>query len=723
MRIATNPTEANGQPGVDDDGNGYVDDAHGMDFIGGAPVEVSPGIYGPTLIDADANPETSEDNHGTAVAGLAAAIGNNSLGVVGVAHGCSILPVKIFYAYPNGDIWADTNRIIASIKYAGGLGANGTLWRGADVLNMSVRFEETNGVKDALQFAATKGRGGRGCVVLASSGNGQASRAHFMLSLALQAGQNLISFQQVNLNPSSIWLDNVSFAGGTNQGFEGTTFPPAGWLTGSGWTRSTLPLSASGGIASAMTSSSNDGALSLSINQTAATVGNLDFDLLGGAINVYVNGFFVQTVGQGNGGSFGVIGFPAKSSQVLAVGASSGLDQRMFYSQYGNDVDGRIAFLAPGGLGDIQTTDRTGSNGYSSTSDYTADFSGTSAASPIAAGVAALVISANSDMSGAEVGMLLKASAEKVGGLNYVEGLEPLAGGYNVEYGFGRINAASALAVLRLSRQIPFGWLAGGVNATGTSRFFPSLGQLSVASIGRDLPATGTTDEFYFLHQAILNNSEIVTRVNSGNRVAPPESNPPLLGTKTRLIIRESSSAGARYAALLVEWPDRLCFQRRTATNSSATTTTVSGISLPRSLRLKRTGNNFQAFHSANGSSWTQVGVTTAIAMSTTSPALIGVAASSGLPSADLVPGRSVGIFDRVTVRGPGIISSAVSAFSGNPQTIRLDHLGNAYVAIPSLHRVDRISNAGVFSLFAGASPGGFSGDGGLAVSARVNAP
>lgn len=65
-----NEAELNGQPGVDDDGNGYVDDIHGYNFARG-----------------HATLEPDDDYHGTHVAGTVAAVNNNDIGVCGVAGG------------------------------------------------------------------------------------------------------------------------------------------------------------------------------------------------------------------------------------------------------------------------------------------------------------------------------------------------------------------------------------------------------------------------------------------------------------------------------------------------------------------------------------------------------------------------------------------------------------------------------------------------------------
>lgn len=63
-----NEAELNGEPGVDNDGNGYVDDVYGYNFVRG---------------NSTIHPEA----HGTHVAGTIAAVNNNSIGVCGVAGG------------------------------------------------------------------------------------------------------------------------------------------------------------------------------------------------------------------------------------------------------------------------------------------------------------------------------------------------------------------------------------------------------------------------------------------------------------------------------------------------------------------------------------------------------------------------------------------------------------------------------------------------------------
>ncbi|GIW41821.1 MAG: hypothetical protein KatS3mg076_2398 [Candidatus Binatia bacterium] len=134
--IWTNPGEIPGN-GVDDDGNGFVDDVRGWDF------------------DQDDNNPMDNHGHGTHVAGIAAATGNNGFGVLGMAWQAQVMPVKGIGASGFG---FDSD-LAASIVYAAE--------NGADVLNNSWGgFGSSSLIADAVETARALG-----AVVVAAAGN------------------------------------------------------------------------------------------------------------------------------------------------------------------------------------------------------------------------------------------------------------------------------------------------------------------------------------------------------------------------------------------------------------------------------------------------------------------------------------------------------------------------------------------------------------------------
>ena len=106
--IWSNEAEINGIGGQDDDANGFFDDIHGYDFIN------QTGVIG------------DRNGHGTHCAGIAAAVGNNGIGITGANPDALIMPIQVMDKSGSGDVAT----IIKGIDYAN---ANG-----ADILSMSI---------------------------------------------------------------------------------------------------------------------------------------------------------------------------------------------------------------------------------------------------------------------------------------------------------------------------------------------------------------------------------------------------------------------------------------------------------------------------------------------------------------------------------------------------------------------------------------------------------
>jgi subtilisin family serine protease len=126
-QIDVNLAELNGKPGVDDDGNGYIDDIYGYDFA-----------------NKDNNPQDGH-GHGTHCAGVIGAA-HNDVGVTGVMANVKIIPVKFLADSGSGE----TIDAIAAIDYA--------IKRGANVLSNSWGGDEKEqSLEDAIKAAEAAG--------------------------------------------------------------------------------------------------------------------------------------------------------------------------------------------------------------------------------------------------------------------------------------------------------------------------------------------------------------------------------------------------------------------------------------------------------------------------------------------------------------------------------------------------------------------------------------
>jgi subtilisin family serine protease len=107
--------------GLDDDGNGIVDDVHGADFVG--PDGEAPAIDGDPTDD-----DLLSGGHGVHTAGTIAAEGNNGIGITGVAQDVSLMPLRVC-SRMDGENDCPFSAAIEAINYAGE--------KGARVANMS----------------------------------------------------------------------------------------------------------------------------------------------------------------------------------------------------------------------------------------------------------------------------------------------------------------------------------------------------------------------------------------------------------------------------------------------------------------------------------------------------------------------------------------------------------------------------------------------------------
>lgn len=129
--------------GIDDDGNGLVDDWRGWDFANNDNDPMD-----------DHNDMGSEVHHGTFTSAIAAASTNDGTGMAGVSWGSPIMALKVMDSTGYGleDVAAE------AVIYAAD--------NGAKIINMSLTGEDAPALKDAIDYAWSKG-----CLIVAASGN------------------------------------------------------------------------------------------------------------------------------------------------------------------------------------------------------------------------------------------------------------------------------------------------------------------------------------------------------------------------------------------------------------------------------------------------------------------------------------------------------------------------------------------------------------------------
>lgn len=278
--------------------------------------------------DNDPSPNVLSDFHGTAVAGVAAGRGNNSLGVAGVAFEASLVGIRLIAAPAT-----DAQEAAAMLHSNAVVFVSNNSWGPADDgQNLTAPGPQ---MAAALALGATSGRGGRGTIFMWSAGNGR--------------GNN----------------DNANYDG-------------------------------------------------------------------------YANSIYTIAVGALN--DRGRVADYSEPGANLVISAPSGGD-----------------VFSGGRPQGTSTTDLVGNNGYNpptpadpleyADADYTSRFNGTSSASPVAAGVVALLLQANPNLGWRDVQEVLMRSAT-VNQPTHPDWFTNAAGfHFNHDFGAGLINAGAAVAL------------------------------------------------------------------------------------------------------------------------------------------------------------------------------------------------------------------------------------------------------------------------------------
>ncbi|NOT33120.1 MAG: S8 family serine peptidase [Candidatus Eisenbacteria bacterium] len=196
--IAHNWVEMGGLPGVDDDGNGFIDDFRGWDFV-----SAGFGVAGEDVSVADNDP-IDFAGHGTFVAGMASARTDNGVGIAGTGFRARLLPLRIGYKdSPTSPGQIDIGYAAQAIVYATN--------NGAHVINCSWESFFLSALASAANYAIEHGV--TLCVAAGNAGsestgeNYLASRGDCIDVAAIDRNDVRVSFSNYGA-----WID-VSAAG------------------------------------------------------------------------------------------------------------------------------------------------------------------------------------------------------------------------------------------------------------------------------------------------------------------------------------------------------------------------------------------------------------------------------------------------------------------------------------------------------------------------------
>ncbi len=144
---------------IDDDGNGKVDDCAGWDFVTCENLENFDTDFSHTFVcsqpTTEDNDPMDENGHGTHVAGIIGAVGNNATGISGIMWRALIMPVRVLNQYGQGTDADIANGIAYAVKM------------GAKVINASWGgYGSSQTLMDAISDAGSKG-----VLFIAAAGN------------------------------------------------------------------------------------------------------------------------------------------------------------------------------------------------------------------------------------------------------------------------------------------------------------------------------------------------------------------------------------------------------------------------------------------------------------------------------------------------------------------------------------------------------------------------
>ncbi|MBT3378996.1 MAG: S8 family serine peptidase [Lentisphaerae bacterium] len=311
--------------GVDDDGNGYIDDVKGWDFWQSGPPD-GQGV-------SDNDPTGDYSDHGTHVAGTAAAETNNAVGIAGTGFSCRYMAVKVGGTEQNPD---DIAFGIEGIIYA--------VEQGADVINCSWGGGPYSRAEEEVIAAVTA----LGSLVVCSAGNEGSEERSYPAAYADALAVGSLDMPGGTLSVFSnygTWVDVLA----TGNGIQ-STLPGDAYGVKSGTSMSAPVVSGLAGLLMALRPSWSPQRIGGQIRGAAVNVDDAN------------SSFLAHRLGAGRIDAEATVGSPLPWLKVLSAVLEDGSGEALFAGEEGVlevvvrnsgsaalDLSARLGALTPGG--------------------------------------------------------------------------------------------------------------------------------------------------------------------------------------------------------------------------------------------------------------------------------------------------------------------------------------------------------------------------------------
>jgi len=191
-RLWINKAEANGENGIDDDGNGFIDDTCGWDFVSAEEGLIADGEDG---APEDPYPEDLS-GHGTHIAGIIVGLDEEEGISPGVAPGCRIMILRAGFRTVDGKEILLEGDVIRAIRYA--------VENGARIINMSFGGDDSGFLREAVEEASA-----RGVLVVAAGGNSGSTEPVYPAGYDCVCGVSAIdsTFRLCAFSNRGSWVD------------------------------------------------------------------------------------------------------------------------------------------------------------------------------------------------------------------------------------------------------------------------------------------------------------------------------------------------------------------------------------------------------------------------------------------------------------------------------------------------------------------------------------